>query len=494
MFSPTPQQEQFFRWAREGTGSARLKAVAGAGKTTTLVRAATEYMSGTVALVAYNKSIALELDRRVVEANARHRIKAGTFHSFGFSAWRSVADRGVKVEGRKIITLLAKESVPYELQKFVETLVSLAKQHILLPTEPDLDRWTEMVEYYNLIEKLNGDERLVEDGVALTKRVLAASNAQGREVIDFDDMIYLPVVHDVPTASYDWVLVDEAQDTNPARRALAAKMLKKGGRFVAVGDPGQAIYGFTGADADAFDQMAEDFGCEDFDLTVSFRCARNIVSFAQRWFPTIEAAPSAPEGTVRAITMNEFGQLPASSFTPDSVVLCRVTKPLVEMAYSLIRRKIGCTIEGRDIGNGLVVLAKKWRSVRTARELAEKLEEWLPGEVARLLKKGRETAAEHLTEQVDALMVILEAVGEEGTVEDVAQEIRKLFADTNGARLFTLSTVHKAKGREWERVYLLQRSTHMPSRWARKDWQQEQERNLIYVAVTRAKMELVEVG
>jgi ATP-dependent exoDNAse (exonuclease V) beta subunit len=57
----------------------------------------------------------------------------------------------------------------------------------------------------------------------------------------------------------------------------------------------------------------------------------------------------------------------------------------------------------------------------------------------------------------------------------------------------TLSTIHKAKGREWPKVFLLGRNRYMPSKYATQDWQLDQEKNLIYVAVTRAQEELIEV-
>ena len=50
-----------------------------------------------------------------------------------------------------------------------------------------------------------------------------------------------------------------------------------------------------------------------------------------------------------------------------------------------------------------------------------------------------------------------------------------------------LSSIHKAKGREWNRVYWLQTG---PSKWARKEWELQQETNLCYVATTRAKSAL----
>ena len=56
-----------------------------------------------------------------------------------------------------------------------------------------------------------------------------------------------------------------------------------------------------------------------------------------------------------------------------------------------------------------------------------------------------------------------------------------------------LSTVHRSKGREWTRVYALGRSKYMPSPYAKKPWQIEQESNLEYVLITRAMSELIDV-
>jgi DNA helicase II / ATP-dependent DNA helicase PcrA len=56
----------------------------------------------------------------------------------------------------------------------------------------------------------------------------------------------------------------------------------------------------------------------------------------------------------------------------------------------------------------------------------------------------------------------------------------------------TLATIHKAKGLEANRVWFLCPSL-CPSKWARQDWQKAQERNLIYVAITRAKSELIKI-
>jgi superfamily I DNA/RNA helicase len=70
-------------------------------------------------------------------------------------------------------------------------------------------------------------------------------------------------------------------------------------------------------------------------------------------------------------------------------------------------------------------------------------------------------------------------------VGDLLEAIDALFQSKG--RGITLSSVHKSKGREWERVFILDFGTYMPSKYAKKDWQKIQENNLIYVAITRAK-------
>jgi DNA helicase II / ATP-dependent DNA helicase PcrA len=70
--------------------------------------------------------------------------------------------------------------------------------------------------------------------------------------------------------------------------------------------------------------------------------------------------------------------------------------------------------------------------------------------------------------------------------------IEELFGD-NVTGVVVLSTIHKSKGREWTTVYWLNRAQTCPSRYATLPWMQEQERNLCYVAATRAMKELIEI-
>lgn len=489
MFNPTPQQDAIRRFILEQQGSADLQAVAGSGKTTT-VTWATQFMRGTVALLAFNKKIALELQDRVSDPK---RITAGTFHSFGLRCWKRMAPK-CQIDEKKVSKLvgtLPNSEYDPQLRANMIKLISLAKQHMLTP-DSDTLMWGELIEHYGL----ETQAEQVPD-INLARDFLAQSNAQCSSFIDFDDMIYAPVIHGAVCGTYDWVIIDEAQDTNAARRALALKLMRKGGRLIAVGDPYQAIYGFTGADHNAMRLISDELGSTVLPLSVSFRCPQAVVREAQAYVPHIEASPAAIEGTVDSMDLDAF-----LSQTPDptSVMLCRVTKPLVRIAYTLLGKGIACGIEGRDIGAQLIKLTQKVmkRAGRTPTmtQFLDRLDQYQQNRVAMLLRQERDTEAEALIDQCDAIRVVAEQFEADSNAEAIVNALGELFIDSENAtrKVFTLSTVHKAKGREWDRVYLLGRATYMPSRWAKKAWEQEQERNLIYVALTRAKRQLTDVA
>lgn len=490
------------------SGSIIVVARAGCGKTTTGVRICTTQY-GSVAFVAYNRAIANEIGAKVKEAapNARN-VVSGTFHSFGLRAWRRAYPNVVIDErNEKWRRIFEQEDIDEEYRAFVAATVSMAKQRaigVVCPID-DQGAWLDMVERYELDEKIVIDDTTpdnitfdmqVATGVAMAKRCLAASIALDRELIDFDDMIYAPLVHNVRVFQNDLVVIDEGQDTNPARRALAKRMLKPGGRLVAIGDPAQGIYGFTGADNDALDTIEREFGCRRLPLNVTYRCPKAVVKQANAFVADLVAHESAPEGVARAVAQAEFEKLGKDAFTVNDAVLCRNTKPLVELAFQLIRRGIAVHVEGRDIGAGLLALAKKWKSVTTIGDLRSKLEDHRKTEMARLMAKGRESQADSLNDRVETLLVLMEGIPDDEGHQMLARRINEIFEDTPAGqrpRTVTLSTVHRAKGREWDRVYLYGRNAYMPSPFARQGWQQQQEDNLVYVAITRAKRELIEV-
>lgn len=488
------QQLEFINWAEKGHGSCVLEAVAGAGKTTTILEAAKK-ISGQSAILAYNKAIAKEIKEKLEAMKLPwNKAQAGTVHSFGFSAYRKAFSK-VKVDGDKVAKLLepacerSEEFAKHESK--IKMLVSQAKQRALgvIGAISDDKPWFEIIDHFDICD----DESNVDPLwlIVQARQFLLLSNKQ-TDVIDFDDMIYLPLLFKLRFWRYDNVFVDEAQDTNQARRALVGALVKKGGRVIAVGDRHQAIYGFTGADSDSLDLIKKDFAATELPLTVSYRCPKAVVAYAQAWVSHIQPAEEAPVGLISFNNEDEFYQR-RNELNGDASVLCRLTKPLVSLAFSLIRKKIACKVEGRDIGNGLKKLATRWK-VQNLEALEGKLEAYLEKETTKLLAKKQETKLTTMEDSVETLKIIIEQCRTENKyqVTDVVSAIDDLFADDIKGML-TLSTIHKAKGREWERVFWLNRQGTCPSPWARQAWQKEQELNLCYVAATRAKHELCEL-
>ena len=491
-FAPSPYQQQFFEWLASGRGSAVMCAVAGSGKSTTLGYGLT-YLpaSASVQVFAFNASIARDfkarIERLAVETgHDMSRVRAGTFHSVGFGAilkhLNLPANRMV-VDGKKCPKLLRDRFTPVENEvygSFAAHLVSLAKGEGIGALVPDTDdAWYNLISHHDLY--LEAEEATVDGGIDVARRLLAMSNDVAREGhIDFDDQLYLVCLWRLRLWQNDVVFVDEAQDTNRVRRAIAKLALRPGGRLVAVGDARQAIYGFTGASHDAIDLIKREFNCCELPLTISYRCAKAIAVHAAELVPYFEAHAGAPEGRVdQAIALDDALKV----LDGHDAVLCRNVKPLIDLAYTLIGRGVGCYVLGREIGDGLINLTKKMKA-RGIDNLAQKLAAYEKREVAAFVAKGEEGKAEAVSDRVACITTIIGQMDENNrTVPALISRIETLFSEANG--VLTLSTVHKAKGREWRRVAILAPEL-MPSKWARQDWQQKQEENLMYVARTRA--------
>lgn len=499
----SPQQEAVFTVVRSPRPvNVIVESVAGSGKTTTGVNIceifATLNPRASIAFVAFNKPVSLEIGAKTAHLP---KVRAGTFHSFGYQAWSKHIGAYLKPTDKKVKTLVTaiERALPEVEHEFIIRLVSLAKQSAFGVAAPiEACDWRGLVDHFDVAETLPDYYTDIDLDAAIgrAREILVASNNVGRTEIDFDDQIYLPLVFNARMWQNDLVIVDEAQDTNAARRMLIKKMLRPGGRLVAVGDPHQAIYGFTGANNDALDLIAKEFNCRRMPLTVSYRCPQAVVAHARQIVSHILAADSAPLGSVATTTRAAFDRLGAVDLAPGMAVLCRNTAPLVEAAFGMIRRGIGVRIEGRDIGAGLMALAFRWKSVKSLVTLRARLADYCSRETQKLLAKGQEMKAASVEDRVNAVLAIMDGLPADADLATLRNQILKMFGDTpagEAAPTVVLSTVHKSKGREWDRVYLLGRNIFMPSRYARQAWQEEQELNLIYVAITRAKSELIEV-
>src|SRR5882672_7095224 len=307
----SPQQEVVRNFPNTHKGSAFAEAVAGAGKTTTAMFMIAE-TTGTVGVMAYNKSAALEFDHKARELGFSfgNRVRFGTCHSFGFGAWRYVHKQvkaGPEAARQKTDDMIAKLQLPRSLWSFVPKLISLAKQDAvgLNGSMDDQKLYYDIIDHHDLAHEIE-DDGLIKVGVQYAIDGLKWHKEVGADIIDFDDMIWLPIVTGVRMFTNDWVVGDEWQDANRARRALARKMMGPRGRALFIGDRHQAIYGFAGADASSIDSTIREFNCIELPMTVSFRCPRKVIERARTIVSHIEAHETAPEGSVQTIDECKF--------------------------------------------------------------------------------------------------------------------------------------------------------------------------------------------
>lgn len=177
-----------------------------------------------------------------------------------------------------------------------------------------------------------------------------------------------------------------------------------------------------------------------------------------------------------------------SDFPPGSCVLCRNNAPLVSHAYGLLSRDVPCRILGRDIGAALISIVKKMYT-DDIETFLERLRAWHQREVQRAMQEDR--SPDTVDDQYTCLTFFVRALDETArTVPDLIAKIDLLFTDDGPSpSRVTLASIHKAKGLEFPIVFILDRGL-LPSKYAKQKWQQVQERNLLYVAVTRSSDKL----
>ena len=495
---PSPMQEAFFREVHGGNGSILLEAVAGSGKSTSIIDSlAYVPESKSVTMLAFGKDVIPDLKEKLEDLKRITGRQFGkTFHSLGFGSILKKLNcsfRDVELDGKKLVTLFRAsfgDAAAEAYGSFCSKLVGIAKGRgigVLMPNEPAT--YFDIIDHHDL--SLDSEDVSVEEAVNYAMKLLAVSNEAAlggngkKPYLDFDDQIYLPILWNLKLWQNDVLYIDEAQDTNMARRALAKKALRPGGRLIAVGDSAQAIFGFTGADSDAMELIRKQFSCKKMPLTVSYRCPKVSVGIVKDYVAEFQVHESAKEGEVLSLGLK--GTL--ARLTARDAILCRNTAPLIDLAFSIIASGRGCKVLGKDIGMGLVNLIKKQRASGIP-DLRDKLESFRDKEVTRYLGKGEEGKAESITDRVASILAVIDALSARATVPSLITQLVEMFTDDKNSGVLTLSTVHKAKGKEWETVAICEPGL-MPSKWARQEHQMRQERNLIYVARTRFKSTLI---
>jgi hypothetical protein len=425
--------------------------------------------------VAFNKHIADELKLKLPDgANAR------TYHSLGLATLNKTFGK-VEVSMDKVEIFLKRK---YFSQKWmfgaVKRLVGLCKgSGDLTFSTGDLERIA-FDHDIDLFEQKGEDIKY--EIFNMVQNALQYSLDNPKQV-DFDDMIWLPNVLDtVAFFQHDFLFVDEVQDTNLAQLFLAKHSINPDGMIVGVGDRRQSIYRFRGASDTAMDILKEDLDATELPLSISYRCPKAIHKLVHEKFPDIkfEIPEWAIDGIVRDIKPEDLNK----EVLPDDMVLCRVNADLVSTCFSLIRQGTKATIRGRDIGKGLSTLIK--RSCTTdVSDLLEWMQRWKESEVEKAIRIGADNKLSFINDKFETMYALTEGAK---TTADVALRCETMFSDDKTG--VTLSSIHRSKGLEANKVYIL-RPDLLPHPAAKSQADIVQEDNIRYVAYTRSKNELI---
>lgn len=379
------------------------------------------------------------------------------------------------------------------------------------------------------------------------------TDAYGKVVynIDYTDMIYFPVLYNmqVPYKIKEFlntVMVDESQDLSILQQKFIRKLDTNFNRFVFVGDKKQSIYAFAGADVHAIDKLNETFILQHLPLNICYRCPENVIRLAKDLVPEIEWNTAREDkGDVKFLTMSEA----INQIKPNDVLIGRKNKDLVKIYRKFVLElKKPVKFRNSELVSNLVnnldqVMTEYVRlyskGLNIRKPLEEHMAEWIKTtqqykgsdlynqelqSYARELisensgKSSRKNIAntnikflatcmreykelgdygvdvdDPLTEFYDVIEDFLEDFKKESAsvlVEDFKKYIKHFLSGSMYDEVPIISSVHSMKGGEADNVYIFDYPMFPYQMGSMSDDDYQQEKNLKYVAITRAKKNL----
>jgi len=472
------------------------------------------------------------MNKILEELIPRHQPKYGkpnrVYGKFAFSATRRIKELAEKAKNSAIDP--SSPDIEGQLQQ-------LAMEYAI-----DFDLST---------ERMNQDRDyttdLLRDATKLLTRSLPTGKMRGTR--DHDDTLWYSGIYadQIQWPKYDVVLMDEVQDFNQCQLVMAQKLKEAGARTVAVGDPFQAIYRFRGADSHAFERLqgiVTEGQSEAMPLPINFRSLPAIIDFVTEntHVKDLQAAPETfwqakgidpNSGEVQPSVDNEQFMLQLQDenrknngkLDEETAIISRTNAPLVSFAMQLLRDDIDFQILGRDLSKELVDHIQKvtWRKPgnyniaefnNPLSEHADRLErQWID----KITKQDELKQVQDTTEALTGVLEHLERVEYRpskdapsmktaldfiGYIEDKLSGLEpdnvndykeiKDQKQRDPAGFVTLTTAHRSKGMEYERVFILQpEDFDLEGERSKHSAEVEQEKNAWYVSLTRAKRKLM---
>lgn len=491
-YDASPYQESIFTEIKNGTSNLIINASAGASKTSTIVNSL-QFIPNKkkVLYIAFNKDI-VETINSLVD---RDNCKIATFHSLG---------RSILIENSVISEHTPIDEFKYSnyVRDYISTLgkkMPKKQYNSYLKNVKDLVNYSRY--YLSLSEKEIGKTAalygiaLIDDEIKVCRDVLLWGK-ENTDTIDYTDMIWYITVKNLATRQfrYDWIFVDEIQDMSVMQQSIISKCMKRGCRFVGVGDEEQAINVWCGSSLQSIEILKQKSNTKELQLPISYRCPKSIVKLASKYSNRIKAFDNAIEGSIN---------YDVSKYAPigGDMVLCRCTAPLIELHIEYLQRNKPSYIRGASkIKDRFIQLCSSSNAKLLDRNCITS-NGFFPELYSNLFKLiecvicnfnlTEEEAIKHssvmqLYDDINGLMALSEGLL---TLDELITKINDVLTCNEEQDAIQLSTIHKAKGLEADNVYILMPSL-LPSKLATKDWEIKTEKNLTYVAVTRAKQTL----
>jgi len=482
-FKNTKEQEDIFDFIQNKTENLLIQAYAGAGKTSTIVKSM-DYLSKDKSKIflAFNKHIQNELKTKLPED-----VHCYTTYGLGLSALKRKY-KDIEFDEFKIDKIINKKKNNWHLESELKNDNEVKKYLDSIKKIVDLCRLTmtlDMKYIPNICKKYEVKYSEPKDIKRISSILEICVN--DKTTYDYIDMIFIPAIDPkVWMFQYDYVFVDECQDTSRAQQKIIEKIIKKDrktgktiGRLFAIGDIFQSIYSFAGSDDKSFEWFKNFPNTKILPLSITFRCAKNIVNEARKIVPGINYMENAVDGIVREGNVLEEAE-------SGDFILCRTTAPLVKLFFYFLLKHKKATIKGSDIGLSLIDMIGDFLSIN-------KLIEYWNNEIEdyknELISKGILNYDENngfiaLNDKVSTLIFLAKIFP---TIPDLKTKISQIFTEEISGII--LSSVHKSKGLEANRVFII-RPDLLPMKTS-SPLQYQQELNLFYVAITRARLELI---
>jgi len=534
----TKEQKDIFEFVQNKSGHGIIDAVAGAGKTTTIMECA-RYVENKsdILFCAFNKSIANEIKRKFREQGLSE-VTVKTIHALGYEILKAHNHTGgpIKIENQKYNKILRAKEFQEKLESHFREMMRLhdlnpdsfdKRVHFAIKnlvyeinanlleinqkyrstlTTDSIEKFRELVIHFGIFNSFKIKNPIFKKELKIYfechQLLLEEANAfsKDRMIFDFTDMLYLPVKWKLgPLKKYNFLFIDECQDLSKSQFAIATMFGNQDGRILAVGDPSQSIYGFTGADIESFERVQQYTNAIELPLTTCFRCPKQIIKMASEIRPDITGS-KAENGEVVRISDHQVIELAK----PGDLIISRLKSNLTILIFEFIDRNIAVKIhedEAIDFTNELKRLFKSdelnktistlpggFNTLRTKVNkrwnfIIDKKAEKIANTAQRALYVVNEK--KFIKQKLDFFEKKYRTWEGCTTIFKILERIKTFISEKKNP--IRLSSIHRAKGLEEKRIFILDFDELPMIRTGQKEWEMTQELNLKYVAITRAK-------